>query len=188
MRRAGTLVAGPAVTRRVPNAKGVHRRWSNRTRAAVAAGCGVLSLAVAAVPAAAQSLDSATIATTFQVTSIGTGGTPISGTGTGTFSISGPVSDSGTAELQLIFGALPAPSTGVLQSSRTLSGQEGTITLRCTQIAKNFSNPSAVPYTGSCTVIGGTGAYAGLHAHGTLTGVADLTTLVLSDILELSTA
>jgi hypothetical protein len=164
---------------------------NSRGRAATACVLAVaaVALGVLAPVASAQPPGSATITTTFVLTSApGTGGNPVTGEAAGTFSSSGAINDNGTVELQLTFGALPAPSTGVLQSLRTLTGQHGTITLRCTQIGRDFSDPADVPNQGSCAVVGGTGAYADLHGHGTLTGTADLTgTPTITDVLDLST-
>jgi hypothetical protein len=85
-------------------------------------------------------------------------------------------------------GAVPSPSVGVLHTKRTLIGQLGTITLRCNQLASDFSNPAAVPNSGHCTVIDATGAYAGIHGEGTITGVGDLAAspATLTDTLVLS--
>jgi hypothetical protein len=168
------------------------RGWqTSRGRALTAVMLAVAAAALGALApvASAQPPGSATITTTFALTSApGTGGNPVTGEAAGTFSSSGAISDNGTVELQLTFGALPAPSTGVLQSLRTLTGQHGTITLRCTQIGRDFSDPADVPNQGSCAVIGGTGAYADVHGHGTLTGTADLTgTPTITDVLDLST-
>jgi hypothetical protein len=95
---------------------------------------------------------------------------PFVGTYSGTFMASGTVTDSGTVTAEAVFGAAPAPHTGVLQTNRTLSSNDGTLQLRCTQIAKSFSNLSAVPNTGTCAVLSATGVYAGLRGAGKLTG------------------
>lgn len=86
-----------------------------------------------------------------------------------------------------MFGALPAPSTGALQTELTLVGESGDIFLRCTQIAKDFTNVAAVPDTGSCGVIDGTGLYAGLHGHGTVTGGTNLLTATVTETIALLT-
>jgi hypothetical protein len=54
---------------------------------------------------------------------------PFTGTYSGTFTASGTVSDSGTVTAVARFGAVPAPSTGVLETTRTLTGAQGTLTL-----------------------------------------------------------
>lgn len=67
-------------------------------------------------------------------------------------------------------------AVAVLQSERTLVGQPVTITPRCNQRASDFSNPAAVAKGGDCTVGDATGACAGLHSDGTITGVGELAT------------
>jgi hypothetical protein len=116
---------------------------------------------------------------------------PYVGTGTGTFSASGPsINDSGSLTVPFNLGASPSPSVLSIHSDRTLTGTLGTITLHCNEIAHNFTNPAAVPLTGNCTVTGGSGAYAGLHGHGTMTGsgdTSDPTTAFVTEALQLST-
>jgi hypothetical protein len=84
-------------------------------------------------------------------------------------------------------GAVPAPSTGLIQSERILSGSAGTISLRCFEIAHDFSDPFAVPGTGSCTITGGTGVYSNLQGHGSLAAVVDVVDGTSTDVLTLST-
>jgi hypothetical protein len=105
----------------------------------------------------------------------------------GTFQAAGPINDSGTVTGQAIFGAAPSPNRSAFQSTQTLTGALGTLTLRCTQLAKNFSDPTHIPSTGTCAVLNGTGAYAGLHGSGKLTGTADATATppVLTDTVTL---
>jgi hypothetical protein len=75
----------------------------------------------------------------------------------------------------------------VLQTTRTLTGNDGTLRLRCTQIAKVFSVPNAVPDTGTRAVLSATGAYAGLRGSGKLSGAVDFTAtpVTLIDVLLL---
>jgi hypothetical protein len=101
----------------------------------------------------------------------------------GTFTTAGPIADSGTVSTQALFTALPAPSTGVLKTDRTLSGGAGTLQLRCIQIAKSFSDLSHVPGSGACAILAATGADETLAGAGKLTGVADLTAGTLTDTL-----
>ena len=51
--------------------------------------------------------------------------------------------------------------------------------------AKNFTNLSDVPDTGTCAVLSATGAYAGLHGSGKLTGSANFIAATLTDTLLL---
>lgn len=147
----------------------------------------VTALAISAQAGAAAASTKETITSSWQVESI-PATAPYVATGTGTFSASGVFTDVGVMSLALHFSAVPSPAVGVLHSDRTLTGEFGTITLRCNQIASDFSNPAVVPNTGNCTVIDGTGSYSALHGHGTLTGVGNLAGLpfVLSDVLQLS--
>ena len=112
---------------------------------------------------------------------------PYDGTASGSFSASGTFTDSGSMSVAYHLGAVASPTVGVLHTERTLIGEAGTITLRCNQLATDFSNPAAVPNSGNCTVIEGTGAYAGLHGEGKITGVFNLSTLpaTATDMLQL---
>jgi hypothetical protein len=99
---------------------------------------------------------------------------PFSGTYTGSFtaySASGDVLDSGTVSAQARFGALPSPSTGELETDRSLIGSSGTLELRCSEIAKAVSGSYV---TGSCVVRDATGVYSGRAASGKLIGTVDL--------------
>jgi hypothetical protein len=120
---------------------------------------------------------------------------PWVGTGSGTFSASGSsINDSGSLSVPFHLGGTPSHSNSAqsVHSDRTLTGTHGKITLHCNEIAHKFANtnPAAIPLTGNCTVIGDSGAYAGLVGQGTLTGSADLsgpTTAFLTEVLQLST-
>jgi hypothetical protein len=91
--------------------------------------------------------------------------------GSGAFTSAGAIADAGSVDVSARYTAVPSPSVGNLQSTLTLHGAVGTIELRCDQHADDFSQPT-VPDTGTCTVIGGSGAYASLHAGGKVTGNA----------------
>lgn len=113
---------------------------------------------------------------------------PYVGAYSGNFGASGAFDDSGSISAQALFGAVPSPSTGVLNTSRTLESLDGALSLRCTDIAKSFTDPTAVPGKGTCAVLAATGAYAALKGSGTLTSSADLTTGALTETLVLTTA
>jgi hypothetical protein len=85
----------------------------------------------------------------------------------GTFTAAGTVSDSGTVSTEFHFDAVPSPRVGVGETTQTLTGAEGTVVLRCSQISK--SDPLAS--TGSCAILSATGAYAGMSGAAKLTGV-----------------
>jgi hypothetical protein len=93
----------------------------------------------------------------------------------GTFTTSG--GDSGIVSGVASFPALVSPQVSVLHTDQTLTGSDGqsTLRLRCTQIAKSFANLLAVPSSGTCAVLGGTGTYASLTGSGKLTGTANIT-------------
>lgn len=93
----------------------------------------------------------------------------------GTFTASGPVTDAGSISAQTLLGAVRSPSVANLHTTQTLTGSQGTLVLRCEQIAKVFTNPSATPSTGTCTILSGTGAYANAHGSAKLTGLTDFT-------------
>jgi len=109
---------------------------------------------------------------------------PFVGTYDGTFTAAGVVADAGTVSTHALFAAVPAPSTGALETDRTLRGGAGTLQLRCTQIAKSFSDLSAVPDSGTCAILAATGAYETLRGAGKLTGVADVVAGTLTDTLS----
>jgi hypothetical protein len=152
-----------------------------------------VSVALGASAAAATAHTTSTDAITMNWTTPYVTAPPWDGTGTGGFSASGAsVNDAGAISVAFHLGAAASHSSILTQSSRrTLTGQLGaTITLHCNEITHNAAaNPVLV--TGHCTVIGGTGAYTGLHGEGELTGTADLsgpTTAVVSELLELRTS
>jgi hypothetical protein len=148
-------------------------------------------LAVAAPVAAAATAGSETITMNWSTPYVT--GAPWTTNGTGSFSASsasGP-SDTGTLSVASHLGGVSSPSLLNLHSDRTLSDASGnTITLRCNEIAFNFTNAAAIPVTGNCTVIAATGAFSGLHGEGALTGTGDTTgpnAALLSEVLTLST-
>ena len=100
---------------------------------------------------------------------------PFVGQFTGTFTTSG--GDAGTVSGVASFTAAASPQVSVLQTDQTLTSSDGqsTLQLRCTQIAKSFVDPTAVPSAGTCAVLGGTGAYASLTGSGKLAGVSNIT-------------
>jgi hypothetical protein len=103
----------------------------------------------------------------------------------GTFLASGAVSDSGTLSADTLFSAVRSPKVGVLQTTETLTGSEGTIVLRCSQI----STTDPVVSTGSCAILRTTGAYAGLSGAAKLTGVTDFNAspVTVTDTIVLNT-
>jgi hypothetical protein len=114
----------------------------------------------------------------------------------GTWSAAGPITDSGTIPpftFHLGGAGSPTSSDESVHSVRTLAdGSGNTITLDCNEAAHKFANtnPAAIPLTGNCTVIGGSGVYDGLLGHGALTGTTDLsgpTTAFLSEAVYLKT-
>jgi hypothetical protein len=147
----------------------------------------IILLFVFAGAAEARQSGSETITTTMLFPSFPSTA-PFVGTYSGTFSASGTVSDTGTVTVQARFGAVPSPATGVLQTVRTLSGGNGTLTLRCNQrIFPPNQSTTVVSNTGSCAVLEATGAYAGLRGSGSLTGTTDFgaTPVTIQDTLVL---
>lgn len=145
----------------------------------------LMSLALATSAAAQPPAGPETITTSLSFPSFPTA-PPFVGTYGGSFSAAGAIADAGTVVAQTRFAAVPADSTGVLQTNRTLSGRAGTLKLRCTQIAKSFSDLSAVPDSGSCAILAATGAYETLAGNGKLSGVTDLMAGTLIDTLTIS--
>ena len=122
---------------------------------------------------------------------------PLVGTFSGTFSASGTVSDTGTVTAQALLGAVPSQGMATQQTVRTLSGANGTLTLRCNERfsppGQDTTNPNGVHLAGSCVVLDATGAYAGLRGSGSLTGTTtfitdpagNLTAITIQDTLTL---
>ena len=112
---------------------------------------------------------------------------PYRGSGSGTFTASGPVNDAGTINIQGQETAVPSPTHGNLLIDATLTSQDGTLKLRCQpNQATNFTDPSAVPTSGQCAITGGgTGVYAQLHGHGTISSVLNLNTETAIDTIVL---
>ena len=113
---------------------------------------------------------------------------PYRGTGSGTFDAAGVVSDYGTIGIQGQDAAVASPIVGILQTDETLTGHDGTLKLRCTQKATDFTDLSAVPSDGQCAIADGTGAYVALHGHGTITSVANLISRTETDTVALKIA
>lgn len=137
--------------------------------------------------ASARPLGSETISSTLFFPSF-PNAAPFVGIYSGTFSASGTVADTGTVSAQARFGAVPSPAVGVLQTVRTLTGGDGTLTLRCNQrIFPPNQSTTVVSNTGSCVILGATGAYAGLRGSGSLTGTTDFgaTPVTVQDTLAL---
>ena len=113
---------------------------------------------------------------------------PYVGQYSGDFTVSGAIVDAGSISTQAHFAAVPSPSAAVLHTDRTLTSQHGTLSLRCTEIAESLTDLTAVPGTGTCTVLSATGVYAALKGSGKVTSIADLTTGAFTDRLVLTTA
>lgn len=118
----------------------------------------------------------------------GTGSTPpFRGTGSGTFSAIGPVTDAGTLTLTGQDVAASSPVLAAARTDRVLASPQGTLELRCIEQTKTFSNPDSIPFTGSCSAVSSTGSYSGLHGHGNFTSAfLDISTGAVSEVLELN--
>ena len=95
-------------------------------------------------------------------------------TTSGTFSMTGAITDSGSESGDGRFAGLGHLKTGEpnsLHSEMTLVGSEGTIELRLVGLYGQLPAPSATG-EGRWVVVGGTGAYADLHGEGSWTAVA----------------
>jgi hypothetical protein len=135
-------------------------------RSIVVAGVVALAAGLATATADAQASSPETFTTTISIPEFASA-PPYVMTYAGTFSASGTVADSGSVSTKFHFDAVAAPSVGVAETTQTLSGAEGTVVLRCSQISK--TDPLAS--TGSCAILSATGAYAGMHGAAKLTGV-----------------
>lgn len=111
---------------------------------------------------------------------------PFVGTGSGTFSAVGPVVDAGTLTLVGQDVGVSSPVLAAARTERILTSPDSTLELRCFEKTKDFSSLADIPFTGSCTIVGGTGVYTGLHGHGDFTTAAvDLFTGAVSETLAL---
>lgn len=149
----------------------------------------ILGALVFVAPAGARPSGSETITTTlvFPYTQL-PNTAPYVGTFGGTFSASSPFSDTGTVSAQTLLGAVPSRGMATQQTVRTLSGSNGTLTLRCNERFSPPNQPTAsVALAGSCVVLNATGAYAGLHGSGSLTGTTEFgaSAITIQDTLTL---
>ena len=96
-------------------------------------------------------------------------------TSAGTFQMSGSVVDAGSTIEELTFGGpldrSPVPVTFV----RTLTGRQGTLTLRGSARI-SFASPTVGTLDGEWTVEAATGQYSSMRGTGTLSGRADFGT------------
>lgn len=137
-------------------------------------------------PAAAQPATAETIIARLSPTSEATA-PPYVITGVGTFSASGAISDSGTVAVAAQQVAIGSQTHGTLQGSFTLSGQAGTLILRCHDASTDYSDLAAVPGAGSCAITGGTGTYAGVHGQGAERSTTSFSTANFLDDVEVMT-
>jgi hypothetical protein len=136
-------------------------------------------------PAAAQPPTAETVTVTWHVTSHQTG-PPNGGIGAGTFVASGPISDYGTAVFAGKDAAVPSPIIGLYHGRFTLTGQAGTLTLTCYDASTDFSDPAAVPGSGSCAITDRTGTYAGASGQGKLSSVTNFVIPIPTQVTTIS--
>lgn len=113
---------------------------------------------------------------------------PYRGFGSGTFTATGAVADAGTVNIQGQETAVPSPNHGNLLIDETLTSQDGTLEVRCVPNTATIIDPTAVPSTGHCAIISGTGVYGQLHGQGTITSLANLITVTETDTIVLNVA
>jgi hypothetical protein len=90
------------------------------------------------------------------------------------FDASGAINDSGPLAAAVQDVAVPSQTHGANQISFRLTSDAGTLNLRCTQTATDFSDLSAIPGTGPCTITGGgTGVYAKVQGSGTMSSLTN---------------
>ena len=141
-------------------------------RNAILATIAVALLPAFAASASAQPGPPVTITTNLLLPSF-PAGPPNTGTYYGTFSASN--GDSGSVTAYALLSAVPSPIVGVFHTNQILTGANGTLELRCTEIAKSFENPAAVSGSGGCAVLSATGVYAGLGGSGKVSSTANFT-------------
>ncbi|MBL0170838.1 MAG: hypothetical protein IPP90_08935 [Gemmatimonadaceae bacterium] len=92
-------------------------------------------------------------------------------TSAGVFSMTGARADSGSTTEELTFGGPLTQSPVPLTYVRTLTGKQGTLTVRGSATL-TFTSQTAATLAGSWTVEKGTGVYANTTGTGTLVGAA----------------
>ncbi len=93
-------------------------------------------------------------------------------TSAGAFTMTGARADSGSTTEELTFGGPLTQSPVPLTYVRTLTGKQGTLTVRGSATL-TFTSQTAATLTGSWTVEKGTGVYANTTGTGTITGAAN---------------
>src|SRR5436309_478707 len=129
-----------------------------------------LALGAAALPAAAAPPQDVTINSTFVAV-----GDLTEGTTTGTFSISGAISDSGALTGDYRFAGLGHLETGApnsIHADQTLAGEQGTISIAIVGLYGPFVD-GVKTGEGRWVIVGGSGAYEDLHGEGSWTASAD---------------
>ena len=93
-------------------------------------------------------------------------------TSAGAFTMTGARTDSGSTTEELTFGGPLTQSPVPLTYSRTLTGKQGTLTVRGSATL-TFTSQTAATLAGSWTVERGTGVYANTTGAGTIAGSAN---------------
>lgn len=92
----------------------------------------------------------------------------------GTFSATGGIEDAGTfTTLQVHASAAGAPTFLIIHATYEFVGAHGTFTIRLEIKETATTDPNVLTGEGVWVVLRGTGAYANLHAEGSITGVVD---------------
>jgi hypothetical protein len=92
----------------------------------------------------------------------------------GTFSATGGIEDAGTfTTLNVHASAAGAPTFLIIHATYEFVGERGTFTIRLQIKETATADPAVLTGQGAWVVLRGTGAYANLHAEGTVTGVVD---------------
>jgi hypothetical protein len=91
--------------------------------------------------------------------------------GAGTFIASGGISDAGTFAVESAhFSGSEASPIRIVHATEVYSGADGNFTLKRQIRITSTPDPEVRAVEGAWTVLGGTGAYADLHAQGKVTG------------------
>lgn len=93
-------------------------------------------------------------------------------TSAGAFTMTGARADSGSTTEELTFGGPLTQSPVPLTYVRTLTGKQGTLTVRGSATL-TFTSQTAATLAGTWTVEKGTGVYANTTGTGTITGAAN---------------
>lgn len=164
-------------------------RVCQRGTRVLAAALGIALTLAVGIPtsASAQPPTAEAISVSWTPTSPPPTSSPFRGVGVGSFTATDTITDAGMLAVAAQDVAAGSPNRLTQQIVFTLNSESGaTVTLRCVQTFTDFTDPTAVPGSGSCAIIGGSGAWAGIHGQGKITTVSNFIALIQTGTIDLS--